>query len=200
MAFFKLPPMLGEIRGKFGDCVFRQRNGKTFIARCPRPSRRPPSLAQLATRQRFELGLRYAHAALSNPATAEIYRRLGSARGKPAFSIAMADYLRPPEIVLLDLAGYTGLVGDAIVIAVTDPGEVSYVHVALKDMTGRILESGPASYRGGCWVYRTTTRPAAGFPLTIEVTAKDLPGNIALKTAPWIPPGYATPVKSTVRT
>lgn len=60
----------------------------------------------------------------------------------------------------MDLAGYSGAVGDEIVIRASDDFAVARVAVALSDGEGTPLENGPAvetPANSGRWVYAATT-------------------------------------------
>jgi hypothetical protein len=177
------------MRGRIGNVVFRQINGRTFAS--ARPRRRPvqPTVRQLEQQARFREATAYAQAAVADPARREIYTRMTACESS-AHSAAMRDFLCSPTITLLDVSRYTGHVGDAILVDATDDTAVATVKVEIRDQTSKLLESGFARFAGS-WIYRTTTQPANGYPLVITSIARDHAGNQAHLAAPWIPPGYA---------
>lgn len=192
----------GPISGRLGDVVFRKCGDRTIACRAPSRRRAPLTPRQLAHRDRFRQATFYARAVMADPASKAFYAQGAKATGKPLFSIATGDYLNPPVVDQILLWEYDGHAGSAIVIYARDDVEVIDVTVAILDMTGRVLESGPAVLDDGRWIYTASFDAPAGQPLTVEATATDRPRNTGTKSVPWVPtanPVPRPPVRPTQR-
>lgn len=177
---------LDQVRGRFGNIVFKRRDGATFISRPPAPSTAAPTAAQLAVRERFRLAAAYARAALSDPVLRPFYEQRARERQRPLFSVAVGDYFNPPVVHAIDATGYHGHAGDLIKVSASDDFEVAAVKVEIRDATDAVLEQGPAALVDGAWTYVATVAVAAGETVTIEATAKDRPGNAHGKIMPYV--------------
>ena len=175
---------LDRVRGRFGNIVFKRRDGATFISRPPAPSTAAPTAAQLAVRERFRLAAAYARGALSDPVLRPLYEQRARDRQQPLFSVAVGDYFNPPVLHAIDAAGYHGQAGDLIKVSASDDFEVVAVRVVIRDAADAVIEAGPAALNGGTWSYAATAVVAAGDTVTIEATAKDRPGNAHGKIMP----------------
>jgi hypothetical protein len=176
----QLNPILVRLRGAIGDLVFKWYGDEVVVTRRPSFEGVEWSEAQQATRERFRRAAMYGKAVLADPPAEAFYREAAEARGKPFFSMMIADYLNEPEIERIDLDGYEGGVGDEIVVTAHDDLGVVDVTVRLAGADGSTLESGAAAESppgSGRWVYRAQ-RPVEG---TVQVTAiaTDRPGGLA---------------------
>jgi hypothetical protein len=172
------------LSGKIGDLlVFRQRAGKTVVAKVPTVSHKVTP-AQLAQRRKFQHAVLYAGGVASDPGLSEAY----AAKTKPGQTfrnLAVADYLHAPDIEVIDLSGYHGKPGDVIRIEVTDDFAVREVKAVITNPDGSVVEEGfatpePAGYG---WRYTATAVNDDLSGDRIDVFASDTPGNIAEKTA-----------------
>jgi len=177
---------LDRIKGRFGNIVFKKRNGVTFISRPPAPSTVPPSDAQLAARDRFRLAAAYAKSVLADPVLRPLYEQLARGRQRPVFSVAIGDYFKSPMVDAIDATSYHGHVGDPIKVGASDDIEVVSVGIVIRDAADAILEQGPATLVDGQWAYAATAAVASGQTVKIEATAKGHPGNPGVKTMPWL--------------
>jgi hypothetical protein len=171
------------LSGKVGNIlVFSQRNGKTYVSKVPKQSTKEPTAGQVAHQQKFQLAIIYGKSAIANPATKAEYEAEAEI-DESAFNVAVADMLQAPEIDSIDLSGYTGKVGEKIVIIATDDFKVTSVTVNISNADGTLVEEGAAvlGNSGVDWVYTTTAVNAslAGDKITVE--ASDLPGNVSDK-------------------
>jgi len=180
----KLNPILEQVRGKVGDLVFKRYGDETVISRAPDTQGREWTEAQLAHREQFRQAALYGKMVLADPATRTIYEEAAEAKGKPVFSLTVADFFHLPSVDEIDLSEYAGKVGDEIGIRAHDDFQVVAVHVALSKQDGTAIESGnavetpPAS---GHWVYKATVAVPTGTPVRIAVTAEDRPGHTGVK-------------------
>jgi hypothetical protein len=116
----------------------------------------------------------------------------------------MADFFNASSVDEVDLLGYTGAVGDKIVVRASDDFDPSItlpsvalpstslgtggtgragvvgVRVAITKADGTAIEEGAATETpadSGRWVYTATTAVATGTTVRIAVTATDRPGG-----------------------
>lgn len=168
--------------GKLGDdIVFRKKGNQTYVALSPTKTNREPSEKQKAQNQKFKLAIVFAKAQMADPAKKERYDLLKT-EFKSAFNIAVADFLRPPDITDVDVGAYAGQVGDLIRIAVIDNVEVTEVNVEIRDDQDALIEQGAANLdvTGAQWEYATTVANGSLSGTKILVTAKDYPGNVTI--------------------
>lgn len=171
------------LSGKVGDLiVFRNRNGKTYVASKPKERTGELSDAQKEHHKRFQQAVIYAKSALINPETKQAYKEAAN-EGESAYNVAVADFMNAPDIEEIDLSKYTGKVGDTIAITVTDDFMVQEVSVIILNADGTEVEHGLAqSATGGLqWHYTATTANSSFEGDKILVQAYDLPGNTTEK-------------------
>ncbi len=186
MTKLRFNPFLEKISGKYGDVVFRRWHDRIVISHAPDMEGVEPSPAQLAQRERFRQAALYAKRTFIDPIAVQPYRLAAEHSDKPLFALIARDFLVAPVIASLDLADYTGKLGDPIVIRAHDDFELTAVGVRLTNAAGATLENGAAEEEPpgtGRWVYSAQTTQAAGTRLTITAVAVDRPGNKTEKTA-----------------
>ena len=182
MAKVKLNPILEGIRGQIGDLVFKRYGDEVVLARKPDLSDHKPTAAQLAHQERFRQAALYGKLVMADPETKALYADAAKAKGKPVFSLTVADFFNAPTVDEVDVSAYTGAVGDVIVILATDDFDVASVAVAIADAAGNAIEAGAATETpvdSGRWVYTATAAVATGTTVRITVTALDRPGSVA---------------------
>ena len=182
MAKVKLNPVLEQIRGKVGDLVFRRYGDEVIISRKPDMSERELSPAQLAAQDRFRQAVLYGKVAMADSESKALYLDAAKAKGKPVFSLAVADFFGAPSIDEVDLSEYSGVSGDEITILANDDFEVLDVLVALSDGDSTAIEEGAAVETppdSGRWRYTATQEVATGTTVRISVSATDRPGSVA---------------------
>ena len=164
------------LSGKIGDLlVFSQRGGKTIVSNAPRKSNKV-SEAQKQQRKKFQQAVLYATGAQSSPE----YEKTAAKKGKTPYVVAVADFLKAPDIEQVDVSGYTGQPGDTIRIYVTDDFAVKSVLVSIINSDGSLVEEGQAQPDAGYgWIYTATQTNTALAGDKIEILASDTPGNIA---------------------
>jgi hypothetical protein len=180
MAKVKLNPVLEQIRGQVGDLVFKRYGDEVILSRKPDLSDRTPTEAQLAHQERFREAAMYGRMMMADPETKALYSDAAKAKGKPVYALMVADFFNAPSVDLVDVSGYSGAVGDAIVVMASDDFDVAEVQVALATGDGTPIEAGAAvelPANSGRWVYTTTTTTATGTAVRIAVTAVDRPGS-----------------------
>ena len=115
-----------------------------------------------------------------DPQLKELYGQAAK-QGQTAYNIAVADMLQAPNIENIDLSGYTGHPGDVIKVRVTDDFHVQEVTVTITNDDGSLVKTGFAQPDaiGYLWLYTATQDNENLAGDRIEITASDVPGNIA---------------------
>ena len=171
----------GKFRGSLGkELVFRDWQGKTIVAKSPKPRSGNPTTAQAETIQNFQVASRYAKSVLNNAdqRLAQAYANALKPR-QNVFSRAMMDFLSPPVVSRIDTRNYFGAEGETILIRAIDDFRVSRVRVEIVDSAGSIVETGNAvqNLNGIDWTYTAITGNALVPGSRIKAIAFDVPGN-----------------------
>lgn len=167
--------------GRIGDqLVYRQRGGKTIIAKRPKRRGIPPSAMQLEIQELFAEAVLYAKSVIADEAKKAIYK----AKAKPnqtAYNLALSDFCRAPEIKKYNTQDYAGQVGDEISIRVMDDFKVDWVKLQIKDSADVLIEEGLAvlSANNVDWIYTATAVNPVIAGSKLIISAADLPGNIS---------------------
>jgi hypothetical protein len=192
MATLKLNAFMNALHGAIGDLVVVGKGDNLYVQRRAR-KRPPPTGAQEAQIGRFALASRWARTALADPAVKAAYQ--AACRGnQTAHNLAIKDFLHPPAVASIAVAGYHGQPGDSVRIVATDDFKVTRVLVQVRRMDGDLLEEGAATSSGTdhSWLYRCQTEVPPGTTVLIEATAWDLPGNHATGQAwAYVDPGQS---------
>lgn len=167
--------------GRFGNqLVYRQRGGKTIIARRPKKKSVPATALQLEIQELFAEAVLYAKTVITDEVKKAIYQAKVKTN-QSAYLLALSDFLRAPKIRKYNVSDYTGQIGDQISIRVFDDFKVEWVKLIIKDSADSTIEEGAAVLSGNMvdWIYTATaTNPTlAGTKLIIS--AADMPGNIS---------------------
>ncbi|HYG38092.1 MAG TPA: hypothetical protein VD908_05710 [Cytophagales bacterium] len=180
MAKIKNNPALFGASGKFGDImVFRQFKGKTVLSYNTEKTEELTE-KQLAVKDRFNEAVIYAKSKTQDPIIkAEYEARMGD-KFTSAYSVAVADFLRVPEIRNINLVAYNGQAGDKILIRAVDDFKVVSVSVLITNPDGTVIESGLAvlTDNGMDWEYTATVTNPTYLGDKIRVQVTDLPGNV----------------------
>lgn len=166
--------LLQGFRGKINDLVFRK-HGNTTVVYPYKYKKHPPSPKQMKSRKDFRRAVKYAKEAISNPEIAQRYKlKALTLRRGSAFTVAVKDYLKKPQVVHINLYN-----DNMVVITAKDDFSVEQVQVQLTDNTGHMLETGQANLTAdGLWRYQI--KGLFDRPLELIVTAWDIPGNSAV--------------------
>ena len=166
------------LSGKIGDLlVFRQVAGKTVVGKIPQTSKEP-SEQQLEQRRKFQQAVLYAKSAAADPAMDAAYKKAAK-RGQTGYNVAVADFFHAPDILNIDVTGYTGAPGDVIRIQVSDDFRVKEVKVTISNADGTLVEEGNATTDaiGYVWTYTATSANDTLEGDRIEISVSDIPGN-----------------------
>ena len=166
--------------GKFGqDFVLRHYyNGKSVLAKLPKPYDTTPTEKQGIVRTEFTLAVGYAKGCRINPEKLALYGPTVKV-GRSVYRQAMNDYLNPPEVERIEIRDYKGHNGDTIRVVAIDDFRVKSVHLKISSPDGILIEEGECIARNTkeVWEYSVTkdVPSVAGFIIT--ATAFDYPGN-----------------------
>ena len=185
MAKIELNSAIRRIRGTMDNWVYRRNGDGVAIAKRPTVTA-APTAAQLAVREQFRAAAAYAKSVQLDPVQRPRYEAAAKAEGMRVFAFALADFLRPPVVQSINVAGYHGAVGEMIKVLARDDFEVTGVTVAIRDGEGAIIQQGAALFRDGLWQYASTVGIAVGEAVTIEATATDRPGHFGTLTVPYV--------------
>ena len=156
---------------------FRQRAGKTVLAKVRGANSKPPSAKGLAIQDRFKKALAYARSAMKDPDMKAAYAA-AAPRGVSAFNFALGDAAGSPVVNKIDSTNYHGAVGDKLVIDATDNFKVTGVVVTIDSAAGALIESGNAVLDDNKnWIYTATVANAAIAGSKITAVASDVPLN-----------------------
>lgn len=169
--------------GKIGDLVFRRYEGEVVIARKADTCGSVLTAGQLGQQERFGQAAVYAKAVLADTALRPVYEKVAKEKRKPAFALAVVDFLNAPSVDVIDLAGYTGKIGEQIVIRASDDIGVVAVTVTIRNAASEVFEQGAATFEQGSWRYTTqATLDLTAGSLAVDVIVVDRPGNKTTKT------------------
>jgi hypothetical protein len=139
--------------------------------------------AQRTQRRKFQRAVLYSSGVAADPELSAAYAAKAKA-GQTLRNVAVADFLRAPDIDVIDLSAYHGQPGDVIRIEVTDDFAVKEVKVVISNSDGSPVEEGYAQPEavGYEWTYKATAQNDNLEGDRIEIFASDTPGHIAHKT------------------
>jgi len=180
MAKVKLNPVLEQIRGQVGELVFKHYGDEVIVGRKPDRSGVLPSDIQLEHQERFRQAVLYGRLVMADPEMKANYEKAAKAKGKPLFSLTVADFFNAPVIDEVDLSGYSGQAGNPIIVRAHDDFKVTRLLVTVSDSSGEEIESGEAVEtppNGGRWVYTAISSLVQGSTVRIAVMVNDQPGG-----------------------
>jgi hypothetical protein len=164
--------------------VFRTWNGKTFISVAPKkPKKQSP--VQKENRSKFKRATIYAKSMMKDPIKKAEYKEIAKMLQLPnAYTAAITDYMRNPQIEAMDLAGYSGKADEEIKLTVAKKGfEIQEVEVIVIDRNGEVIEDGKAKKGIGTeWIYKTIKNIEVKETVRFLIKVKDRTGNIREKT------------------
>jgi len=168
------------LSGKLGNLiVFRNRGGKTIVAKAPKKKQTEWSEAQEQHRLKFQEAVLYAKNAIANEATKEAYQA-SAEENETAYNVAVADFLNAPSINEIDVSNYTGQPDSYIQVRVLDDFEVKEVTVSIQNSDGTEVENGAAILQESSiwWRYTATATNESLEGDKIIIRVSDIPGNL----------------------
>jgi hypothetical protein len=180
MAISRNNPLTRGASGSVGGTmVFRSWNGRTYISAKPQKPKKQ-SAVQKENRLKFKMATLYAKSMMKDPGKKEEYKRIAKKMKLPnAYTAAITEYMRKPEIREVELNAYSGLEGQEITVNTRKKGfEIEVVEVIIRDEKGNVVEQGKAE-KGKTmdWKY-TTTRTVENYEsLYVIIRARERTGN-----------------------
>ncbi|WP_276373605.1 hypothetical protein [Chryseolinea sp. H1M3-3] len=180
MGNVKLNALLEGVSGKVGSNLVLRKRGKRTILATNGERTGVLTEKQKVVRERFKNAATYAKSALRNPEIKAVYE--AAAKGDEfmtAFTVAVRDYLRPPQIAAILLEGYTGQPGSIIQVRPIDDFKIVRINVSINAPDGTLLETGDAVQQDGEMDYQYAAVQANAVLAGTKVTVKaiDRPGN-----------------------
>jgi hypothetical protein len=166
-------------RGRIGNIIFRRWGENTVASVVPDYSKIKWSAAQKDNRNRFRDAMVYARKALRDPKVYEYYKKKRKGM-QTVWNVAVADYMKRPQITNIDVSRYRGLRGNVIRIKAKDNYFVASVVVRIVDAQGVEVESGMAvSMSGrGEWIYKAMEQNSGWKGGRVVVNVTDVPRNM----------------------
>ena len=155
--------------------VYRTRSGKNLIARKPTMELNHNGQKK-SMQEEVRQAVTYAEFACEEP----IYQCKAVGTPNSAFNLAVADALGKPQVLDIDLHGWSRKPGQTILIEARDNFLVLSVHLVIR-LGETILEEGDAEQSeldSLIWRYTLQTNVERKPGLTLEAYAYDLPGNV----------------------
>ena len=164
--------MLGNV------VVYRQFRGRTLLCNRPEKSRSiTPHQQRMKTR--FLEAVAFAKRQIADPVAKALYQPGPDSKFTSAYAAALADYLKRPFIDNVDVSGYKGKVGNAIIVKASDVARTLTVVVSVLDTSGNVIEQGEAlpAILMPVFVFRASKRNDLIKGCTVRIRVKDRPGN-----------------------
>ncbi|CAN5222830.1 hypothetical protein BH09BAC3_BH09BAC3_37930 [soil metagenome] len=170
-----------ELGSILGDRVgVRKVNGGVIVTNRPIRKRGKPSAKLLAQRARFKKAVVYGKRQEADKEASALYARGIKTKHESVYSVALGDFMNPPEVKSIDAIYYQGRIDDIIQIEAADDFMVTRVTVTITDGNGGMIEQGLAIEnleRINSWEYKATASNPTRTGTKIRVIAEDKPGN-----------------------
>lgn len=184
MATYHNNLLVHGIEGKIGEHYFMNRGGKQILVRCPNRGGHVSKGAQKAGQDRFRLAQQYAKEVNLDPQRRAYYTPFRKG-GKTEYNLALADFLKPPVILNVDVSGYRGKAGNELLVTAMDNIGITRLLVRIENQQGLLREEGDAIKTNGLdeWTYQVQYDQDWQTGDRVFITAYDNAGNQAEATA-----------------
>ena len=182
-----------HIPGEMARVVLRRVGNRQVFTKPPARSTKPPTAKALAARVAFTEAAAYSVAIFRHPERRAPYVELAASRNQQVFPTIMTDFLAKPLIRSVDLGGYHGQVGDAIVVRTRDDIVIAEVQVALRRADDAAIESGNAVVQADGFRYVATKAVPDDAVVFIDLTVRDA-DNLEVKRTVSLTVQSRTPV------
>ena len=179
MAVVRMNDLTEGLSGKIGKIIFRTYRGKTYASSRPR-KRKKQSEQQRSNREKFKLATQYAKRMMNDADMKAYYKKIAEQLALPnAYTAAITDYMRKPQITEVDTKRYTAKPGSITISAGKKNFKLDAVNVIISSPDNQVIEVGSAGYEGeGQWVFRTMlSSPYPYTSFSVLVTATDRLGT-----------------------
>jgi hypothetical protein len=180
MAISRNNPLTKGASGMIGKTVvFRSWNGKTYMYNRPsKPTKESPQ--QKENRTKFSRAVAFSRKMMADPEKKAEYKAIAKELQLPnAYTAAVTEYMRKPEILDLDASGYTGETNQQIKVTAVKKGfTVQEVKVMVVTESGELIEEGTAIKGFGTeWLFETKTNVNGSQKLELVAIATDRNNN-----------------------
>ncbi len=182
MAIAKDHPIFAGFRGKLGPFSLRQREGgRTQLILLQESGPRTASEAQALHQERFKAATVFAKVQQTDPLYVQI---AGPMPDVSAYNLAVRDYMRPPDIELIDVDEWSNLTSNVLRAVVLDAVPVPLVTCVIYTLSDEELliggEMTPDTEVDGLWEWSPSEALDGELTgLGFRVTATDRAGNVA---------------------
>jgi hypothetical protein len=174
-SFGALPGNLSDPRRAERFVIYKTQSGKNLVTRRPVIHTNHAS-SNASMQEEIRRAVTYAEFACDQP----IYQSKAVGTANTAYNLAVADYLGKPQILDIDIHGWTRKAGQAILIEAKDDVLVLSVRLVIRQGE-TILEEGEAEQAASdslIWTYTTQTSVAKKPGIDLDAYAYDIPGNV----------------------
>jgi hypothetical protein len=174
-------PLLQGASGKFGEThVYRKVRGQMQMINAPSKSDKL-SASQEVMSSKLKKAANYWTWVKKHPDLVKAYEKRITTDKFTAYHVAVSDSMNSPTVHYIKAEGYTGNIGDLILIKATDDFKVKRVMVRIENAKGKIIEIGDATrlYRNKPQIFKyvaTVANPSLKGTV-IKVRAFDMPDN-----------------------
>lgn len=155
------------------------RHDRQYMYKKPDRSRHVKKPDEENNQFRFKDALQYARGVTKDPLKKAYYTPFREKFKNSEYLMAIADAMKPPEILSVNLDQYSGQASQPILVHAYDYFGVVAIEISLQDPTGKILESGSASpsNKRNEWIYTSQANHLLSPGSCIQVSVLDKPGN-----------------------
>ena len=171
--FPALPNHLRSPRRTDRYLIHKTQSGRNLLARTPVINGISSSLSM---QDEIRQAVTYAEFACDQA----LYRSRAVGTSNTAYNLAVADYLGKPQVLDIDIQGWTGETGQTILVKATDNFLVLSVFLVIREGNNS-LEEGEAEQSPSdslLWKYTTQTPVQRKTGISLDAYAYDLPGNV----------------------
>lgn len=142
-------------QGRLGDFVYKRYGDKTVVTRVPQF--KGWSKKQKERRSGFSAASTYAARVQRDPALRASYALWAKKKDLTIRSVAISDFLRPPELREVCIHYYAGERGNWLSVMTDQKYKLMAAKVVIRDLAGQVIEEGPARCLGPThWSYTGT--------------------------------------------
>jgi hypothetical protein len=167
------------------EVYYRVVNGETYASKMPGKRKKKKYGDWDEGNFKFKNATLFARNMLQRPERKAIYHAKASGFNN-AYTIAIADYMKNPEITGISARSYKGRPGARLTISVANVVPVDHVELKILLPDNSILEQGSAipAKKEGVWIYKTTAETSIVKGITLRVKVTDIPEHRVTKDFP----------------
>lgn len=176
MAKIENNPILGHLKGRINDLVFRRYGNTTVVYEYRKAKGKyKPTVRQAQNQNTFRKATGYAKKAMRDPVLKMEYQLKARSLGKGnAYNAAMQDFLNKPRIIDADLFN------NVLIIKATDDFKVDLVEAQILSGNNVIEQGNALLLPDGLWRYEIK-KSFSDKECEVIITAFDVPGNFDRK-------------------